>query len=333
MSAGKRAVNASVVAESVAAAVCGYAVAVAVEAGLIRWLRPTEWELAWISDVVLAMALGVAVYLWRSLRQTRETLAAHQRAELVLQTQLSVAADIQRRLLPAVLPDGDGLECAAALTSAGQIGGDYYDFVEIAPRVWLVLVADVSGKGIPAAMALGSLRSAFRTLARAGLEPAPLITQLSSTMYEEWRGSLYVTCIVASFDLNARTLAYTNAGHPVGVVAGPSGTRYLSQGGPPAGLLPGAEFEQDVAPLHTGDLCLLVSDGVTESLEAGASQERELLAAGARDGAASVEEICQFVMTRAMAGQGPADVPDWDDDRTVVVLKVREPVSREHVPT
>ncbi len=211
--------KASVVAESVAVAVCGYVVAAAVEAGLIRWLRPTEWELAWISDVVLAMALGVAVYLWRSLRLTRETLAAHQRAELVLQTQLSVAADIQRRLLPSILPDGDGLEVRGGVDVRWT---DWRRLLRLR-RDRSARLARAGGRrvrqGIPAAMALGSLRSAFRTLARAGLEPAQLITQLSSTMYEKWRGSLYVTCIVAAFDLNARTLVYTNAGHPVGVVA------------------------------------------------------------------------------------------------------------------
>ena len=95
MKPGRRAL-----AESVAAAVCGYIVAAALEATVIRVLRPTEWELAWVSDAALAVALGVAVYLWRHLVSTRRELEDRERAELVLQTQLSIAADIQRRLLP-----------------------------------------------------------------------------------------------------------------------------------------------------------------------------------------------------------------------------------------
>jgi hypothetical protein len=118
--------------ESVAAAVCGYIVAAILEATIIRWVRPTEWELAWVSDVVLAVALGFSVYLWRHLLSTRRELQERERAELVLQTQLSIAADIQNRLLPAVPPTDSGFEWAAALKSAGKIGGDFYDFVEVA---------------------------------------------------------------------------------------------------------------------------------------------------------------------------------------------------------
>ena len=89
-----------------------------------------------------------------------------ERAELVLHTQLSLARRHAAPLLPTVPPAADGFEWAATLIPAGRIGGDFYDFVERAPGMWLMLVADVSGKGIPAAMALGVLRSTFRRLAR-----------------------------------------------------------------------------------------------------------------------------------------------------------------------
>ena len=85
------------IAESTGAALGGYAFAATLEAVLIRVLRPTEWELAWVSDVALAVAFGVAVYFWRHLLMSRHELADRDRAELVLQTQLSLAADIQQR--------------------------------------------------------------------------------------------------------------------------------------------------------------------------------------------------------------------------------------------
>ena len=251
-------------AESAVAALAGYVIAAMVEGAFIRSVQPTEWELASLSDVVLAAAFGVAVYLWRNLLATRHDLAERERAELVLETQLSMAADIQQRLLPAVPPASDGFELAASLRSAGKIGGDFYDFVETAPGVWLILVADVSGKGIPAAMALGSLRLAFRAFARRGGDPADVVTQLSAIIYQQWLGSPYVSCIVCTFDLHAGTLTYTNAGHPAGILAGPSGTRSLRRGGLPAGLLPDAQFDQERVPLEPGDVCLLVSDGVTK---------------------------------------------------------------------
>lgn len=312
--------NRRALAASVGVAACSYILAAILEATLIRWVRPTEWELAWVGDAALAVALGIAVYLWRDLVATRGELEERARAELVLQTQLSIAAEIQRRLLPAVPPTDNGFEWAAELRSAGKIGGDFYDFVKVARSVWMVLVADVSGKGIPAAMALGSLRSAFRAVAHQSSDPARIVDQLSTSVYDEWRGALYVTCLVGRFDLTACTLTYTNAGHPPGIVDGRGGTRHLNRGGPPAGLLPGSVFEQETLQLHIGDACLLVTDGVTEALEGDAPLERDLEASRLRHGSAA--QLCQAVMARALKGHGPTGTEGWDDDRTIVVVKV-----------
>ena len=99
--------------ESAGSALGGYILGATLEAAVIHWIRPTEWELAWVSNVVLALALGVAVYMWRHLLTTRHELAERERIELVLETQLSLAADIQRRLLPLPPPSGNGFEWAA----------------------------------------------------------------------------------------------------------------------------------------------------------------------------------------------------------------------------
>jgi sigma-B regulation protein RsbU (phosphoserine phosphatase) len=313
--------NRRVLLESIALACAGYVVAVTFEAAWIRVLQPSEWELASLSDAVLAVALGIALYLWRHLLATRQELAERERTELVLDTQLRLAAEIQQRLLPTVPPVADGIEFAAALRSAGKIGGDYYDFVKVDPGMWLILVADVSGKGVPAAMALGSLRSTFRALARQTRVPAELMTQLSANMYHEWSGSPYVTCILSMLDLNTGRLTYTNAGHPPGLLAGSTGTRSLARGGLPAGLLPDVRFDQEEMPFRSGDVCLLVSDGVTEGMDAGAELEQELTALCARRNT-SAADICQAVMARALVGPGPAGVEHWDDDRTVVVARI-----------
>jgi serine phosphatase RsbU (regulator of sigma subunit) len=308
-------------AESVAASLGGYVLAAALEAGIIRWLRPTEWELEWISDLALAVALGVAVYLWRNLLATRHELAQRDRAEIVLQTQLSIAADIQRRLLPHLPPSMNGWEWAAACRPAGKIGGDFYDFVEAAPGTWVVLIADVSGKGIPAAMALGSLRSTFRALAGQQLAPAQILTRLSTAFLQEWRGQPYVTCIVAALNLQAQTIVYSNAGHPPGILIGPAGTRRLARGGPPAGLLVDPSYDQELLSVHAEDFCVLVSDGVTEALD-GTPLEDSVPIANAR--CATAAEVCDRFMTKALAGSGPPGALEWDDDRTVVVIKVND---------
>jgi serine phosphatase RsbU (regulator of sigma subunit) len=105
-------------------------------------------------------------------------------------------------------------------------------------------------------------------------------------------------------------------------VAGRDGLRHLTHGGSPAGLMPDERYDQEQLSLSIGDICLFVSDGVTEALEGEAQLERDLVASYARQGSASAAEVCQALMARALGGQGPRGVQGWDDDRTVVVVKV-----------
>ncbi len=310
-------------AQGLVIAVVAYIVAGAIETAAIERLRPTEWQLAWLSDLILAAAFGAAVSLWRDLLTTRRELTARQRSDLLLQSQLAIAADIQQRLLPPIPPPVGGFDFAAVMRSAGKIGGDFYDFVEHSPGVLVVLVADVSGKGIPAAMALGSLRSSFRTLVRERCDPAGIVARLSATLYQDWLGAPYVTCLVTTFDMVNRTLRYTNAGHPPGLVIGTHGTKSLSRGGPPAGLMPGARFVDELMPLRSGDICLFVTDGVTEALEGETPLDRQLAPTAQREGL-SAADVCRQVMARALDGRGPAGVADWEDDRTVVAVRLQD---------
>jgi serine phosphatase RsbU (regulator of sigma subunit) len=303
-------------------AVLVYVLAGAFEAALIGLLHPTELELTWVSDVVVSAAFGVAVYLWAHLRSTRRELSERERAELVMQTQLSLAASMQQRLLPQVPAPAHGFDWAARLVPAGRIGGDLYDFVEQAPGVWMVLVADVSGKGVPAAMALGVLRSTFRRLGRDVTSPAQLVGQLSEGLYAEWAGAPYVTCIVARVDTGARTLVATNAGHPAALLLQNPHDRALDAGGPPVGLLPGAVYVEDRIDLKAGDRCVFVTDGVTEALENGGGSPRATIAATAKQPFSSTGALCDAIMNRALHGSGPTGVADWSDDRTVVAFTV-----------
>ena len=309
--------------EGLVTAAVVYAVAGGSEIWLIHLLQPTELQLTWVSDLVLSSALGIAVYLWRDLRATRLALTEQERSALVIQTQLSVAESMQRRLLPAIPRPADGFEWAAALTPAGRIGGDFYDFVQQSRGTWVALIADVSGKGIPAAMALMLLRSTFRTLARAGAAPAELARRLSVALYEEWAGTPYVTGIIVHLETSSRTLTYTNAGHPPGLVVGAKGTRCLSCGGPPIGLFHDESFEEETLALNTGDTCVMVTDGITEGLENVTRNAVDAIAQRTRRAGESATGICNAVMSLALEGKGPRGVEQWEDDRTVVVAAVR----------
>jgi len=186
--------------------------------------------------------------------------------------------------------------------------------------MWTVLIADVSGKGIPAAMALTLLRSTFRALAREGAAPAEVARRLAAALYAEWLGMPYVTCIIARFETASRRLTYTNAGHPPGVVLGLNGRRYMTHGGPPLGLLADESFQEETLALDAGDTCVMVTDGITEALEASAATLADIIAKHAT-GRARSAIVCNAVMALGLEGKGPVD--RWEDDRTVVVVALK----------
>ncbi|HZM92401.1 MAG TPA: PP2C family protein-serine/threonine phosphatase [Vicinamibacterales bacterium] len=307
-----------------AVAVAFYAVAGLAEAALIRVLQPSEMELDWISDVVLSGALGVSIYLWLHLRATRLAVTEHERAQVIIQSQLSMAEAMQRRLLPAIPPPADGFEWAALLAPAGRIGGDFFDFVEPAPGLRLTLIADISGKGISAAMALALLRFTFRHLARNSTSLADLSTRMSAALHEEWHGSPYVTCVIARVDVARRTLTYVNAGHPPGMLVREGQDYQLTEGGPPLGLFECATYVESQLDLIDGDVCAFMTDGITEAFDNGLGSSRTVVIDAVREEGRSASAVCYAVMERARDAHGPKDIEDWTDDRTIVVVAFNE---------
>lgn len=305
-----------------AVAVACFIVAGSIEAVLIGLLRPTEMELDWISDALLSAALGVAVYMWLHLRATRVALTEREKAQVVLQAQLSLAESLQRRLLPEVPERARGVEWAAELVSAGRIGGDFYDFVQPAADIQLILIADVSGKGIAAAMALTLLRSTFRRLAQDTNAPSQLASRMSAALHDEWGGSPYVTAIIARLDLSTRVLTYTNAGHPRGIVLRGREEIGMTEGGPPLGLLKHVEFAEAAIPLRPEDVCVLVTDGVSEALESTTQSWCAAVVASIGSERQSARNICRAVVSVAQSGGGPSGIENWSDDRTVIVGKI-----------
>jgi len=307
---------------AIAVAIAFYAVAGLSEAALIRVLQPSELELDWISDAVLSSALGIALYLWLHLRATRLALTEQERTQLIIQSQLSMAEAMQRRLLPPIPRPFDGLEWAALLVPAGRIGGDFFDFIDPTPGLRLTLVADISGKGISAAMALTLLRFTFRHIARDTQSPADLASRMSASLYDEWHGSPYVTCVIARIDLEKRTLTYTNAGHPAGMLVRNDGDRELGEGGPPLGLLPSVTYIEEQLDLAAGDVCTFMTDGITEAFDDGLRPWRPVVLDAVREGRHSAWAVCNEVMSRAQEAHGPKGVEGWTDDRTVVAIAV-----------
>jgi len=291
------------------------------DALVVRIVRPPRGEVLLVSDLILATAFGAVIYLWLNLRAARTRMTGLERAQIVLDTQLSLAADIQRRLLPLGQIESNGVRWAGRLEPAYRIGGDFYDVIPCDTGSLLV-VADVSGKGIPAALLQASAHSLLRTLAREIVDPAELLTRVSKEIYAENAGVSYLTCVLARVNSATRTVAYANAGHPPGLVVGSPGRRLLSRGGPPAGLFADSTYESEVLPIDPGDLGVIVSDGITEAIEEDGVPTVDVLnrTICSISGPRTPERVCAVLMETARRSEGPRGVANWQDDKTVLAF-------------
>jgi len=306
---------------SIASAVIVYRCARVADAFVLRVVHPPRGEVLLVSDLILAAVFGVVVYLWLTLRATRTQLTDMERAQIVVDTQLSLAADIQRQLLPPIPVISNGIRWAGRLEPAHRIGGDFYDFIP-ANVDGLFIVGDVSGKGIPAALLQASAHSLFRTLARETVDPAQLLTRVSREIYDQNAGGSYLTCVLARVNAATRTVAYANAGHPAGLLVGSSGRRLLSRGGPPAGLFPETAYESEVVSLEPGDLGVIVTDGITEAIEEDGTPVVDVLNRTISNicEPRTPQRVCDVLMETAQRGSGPSGVANWQDDKTVLAF-------------
>lgn len=304
---------------AVVSTLVAFSAALLFERALARLAGFDLGELEWISDVVLAIAFGTATFLWLHLRRARLALTRLERAQLVLDTELSIAADIQQGLLPPAPRARDGWRFAARLESAGAVGGDFYDFVDGDGFV-LLLLADISGKGIPAALVMASARALFRQIARETDRVDDLVARLSRALFDEQRGQPYMTGFLARLDVASRVVRWVNAGHPAALVVRGTGHRALAATGPPAGLLPDARYVAEELSFAEGDALVIVSDGVTEALESGGRVDERIAWTVAHKRDKGPQAVCDRVMRLAAAGRGPVGAGEWTDDRTVVAV-------------
>jgi serine phosphatase RsbU (regulator of sigma subunit) len=307
------------------AGLAAFVVGTFAESLIIRAVHGDRQDLEWLSDAVLSIGVAGLTYLWLHLKASRTHVLALRQEQIVIDEQLRLAAEIQRGLLPDVPRATPGFRWAARMVPASRIGGDFYDFFQPTAGTVVAIIGDVSGKGIPAALILSSLKTLFRTFARETVDPAAIAERIAGALYDEYTGLPYATAIVARFETAPGRLAYVNAGHPAGyLLRGGTVTAALESGGQPLGLLPGATYATANIELSPGDIGVLVTDGITEAVEAGPmTLSRTLGLSLERFTAASwPAEICDDLLRAAAAGSGPVGVSNWHDDRTVFVFAV-----------
>jgi PAS domain S-box-containing protein len=183
-----------------------------------------------------------------------------------IEQELQVARLIQQTLLPKSLPGLSGYDVAAYYQPAREVGGDFYDFLELEDGRLGLVVGDVSGKGVPAAIVMAITRTMLHASYRLG-SPAPgeILEQINNILYPDIPPNMFVTCLAALLDSRSGRLHYANAGHDLPYLRHADGVSELRATGMPLGLMPNMSYEQKEITLKPGESILLYSDGLVEA--------------------------------------------------------------------
>ncbi len=250
------------------------------------------------------------------------TLHLDQLEKQRMERELQLGREIQSRLLPKPPSDVTGLELAAASVSCYEVGGDYYDFLELPDESLGLVIADVSGKGVGAALIMSSVQAALRVAAPIEPDLAMLVTRLNALLYRATSGRKYVTFFYGRYDPATGVLRYVNAGHNPPFVIGPAGARKLDSTGRPIGLLPDSRFEEGTRTIAPGETLLLYTDGLNEACDPGDEEfgmERlEALASEVARGDVAAAPAAMFAAIAAFERGAPVT-----DDKTLVVVRRR----------
>jgi len=239
----------------------------------------------------------------------------------LLRQELDQAAEIQRNLFPKVTPDAPGMEVAGLSEPCRAVGGDFYDYLRLPDGRLAVLLGDVAGKGLPAALLMSGLMARIQVLAGLMSEPAELITRLNRIFSAHCPGNRFVTLFFFVVDPRTGEFSYCNAGHnPPFLLRTGGGADVLSEGGPVLGLFGGLPYSATGGVMQPGDTLLIFSDGVSEAVSPTGEElgEDRLLRFVRTCQGLSAGDLLQAVYQEAerfMAGTPAAD------DFTIVALR------------
>lgn len=288
---------------------------------------------AWgsVEVAVEAMRRGACDFIqkpwdnWRLLGLVRNQLERGQqvvRAEAEHDREMREAGDIQKRLLPRHITQIPGLDISADWKPARVLGGDYFDILRFADGSVGLCIADVEGKGVPAALVMSNLQSAVKAFATPAMEPEQLCRRLNTIFCEDVQTERFISLCYARLEPANRRLTFTNAGHCPPLLMRANGqTEKLERGGAVLGRLPGWKYEQGEVTLGANDVLVLFTDGVTEA-ENSEQQEfgEERLTACVR----SCGEMTAAGLQRELLAQVAKHCGNrFHDDATLMIVAVR----------
>jgi serine phosphatase RsbU (regulator of sigma subunit) len=268
------------------------------------------------------LCFAFVVYVIQRHMDQREALAKtvqQQRDDLLKDVEL--AAQVQRLFLPSSKPAIAGLEIAGMMQPAQAVGGDYYDYIPIDAHTTQIIVADVAGKGVPAALLMSATAAAMRLEANHDRNMLRQVERLNAEIGAVSDSERYVTLLVAEIDTQKRMIRYVNCGHNPALLfrAKTGALTRMDSSCPPIGLSPNEICELASTGLADGDVLVFYTDGVTEAENRlGEEFGMERLSAAVRRGSSlSAEDLMIDIYNAAADFCGDK----FDDDATIVVVK------------
>jgi phosphoserine phosphatase RsbU/P len=269
--------------------------------------------------------LGVLGESFNQMTGSISNLIEEQKKRQRLENEISIAREVQNQLFPQRLPIVPGVELEAICKAARSVSGDYYDFIQLSPTHLAIAIADISGKGISAALLMASLQAALRSqMLAAGSESTntgELVSRLNKHLVRNTGDDRFATFFVAVYDSNTRLLRYTNAGHLPSFLISKDSALHLDKGGMVLGVLEECCYEEGAVTVPRDSLLVGYSDGLVEPENVYGEEFgiRRLQQAAAYVQGQAPRVVAESLMTAAEEWAG---TPEQADDMTVVVARL-----------
>ena len=203
------------------------------------------------------------------LMEWREALASRDKL-VALQNELDIASKMQQSILPARFPEGPGYQLHGSMEPARTVGGDFFDVVRLDNDRIGLAIADVSDKGVPAALFMMSSRTLLKGAAIGQYEPGAVLHEVNNLLYQDNETLMFVTILYAVYNPATGELSYANGGHNPPLIVHPDGSSTVvpPTGGVALGVMPGIHYRQNIVTCAPGDTFVCYTDGVTEAMNA-----------------------------------------------------------------
>jgi sigma-B regulation protein RsbU (phosphoserine phosphatase) len=321
---------------------------------IVWWIAPLDPQslghliaTGWKLPFLVTFVYGVLNFLYGKTRARLE----HRNVELqgmvqsgaarleIQEQELQRAREIQQSLLPKEIPQLPGIAVATAWRPARAVGGDYFDVLRLDGNRLALCIADVSGKGVSAALLMANVQASLRASVRDLDSPARVCGIMNGMLCESIAANKFVTFFCGVFDGNSRVFRYCNAGHSYPILVSDGAAHTLDQGGAVLGVFPSWNYQDSSVDLKSGDRLLLFTDGITEAEDAQGEEfgVERVAAFGKAHAVSSAAELNEQLLARVSDFCGA----QFQDDATLVVLAVnprldeqgQRPANREQLTT